>query len=156
MTDLADIECQSPQGCLAYGIYFYREPSEYTAIGGEYTDVVREVVPSDRDGLEVVWVFSEELCAQDVCSYCEVWSISDGQDEDAPDGIDDLERELRQKACPGVWEHAKHALARNQVKFPWYDMEIGVFLVPSDLSVQGVMAEVLRQIRTGVTYAVAS
>lgn len=136
MVDLADIECQAPQGCLAYAVYFRREPSEYVAISGEHSDLVSQVVESDKDGLEVAWAFSEELCAQDVCSYCLLWS--------GP-GV-----------CPGVFAHAKHALVRNQYKFPWYDMEIGVFLVPFDLTIGEVFAEVLRQIRAGVTYAVAS
>ncbi|GLY51315.1 hypothetical protein [Lentzea sp. NBRC 102530] len=155
MTDLTDVEDQAPQGCLAYGIYFYREPSEYTAIGGEYSDYVREVVPSDRDGLEVVWVLSEEQCAQEVCPYCKDWPVSDALTEHVPDGIDDLEREVRH-ACPGPLEHAKHALSRIQVKFRWYEMEIGMFFVPFDLSSQDLKAEVLRQIRAGATYAVAS
>lgn len=136
MTDLADLECQAPQGCLAYAVYFYREPSEYSAIGGEHSDLVSRLVESDKDGLEIAWAYSEELCAQDVCGYCRIWSTSD--------------------TCPGLWEHAKHALARNQNKFPWCDMEIGIFLVPFGLTLSGVFADVLRQIRAGVTYAIAS
>jgi hypothetical protein len=136
--DMDDLDHEAtPGGCLAYAIYLTNGGlAEQTH--GEHSDLVTRTVGDDPGDVEVLWVYSEERCAQEVCAYCKRWCA------DA-------------KVCPGLWAHTRHAFARqrNRPALEGLDLQVGVFLVPNDLPMGGLLANVLAQIRAGVRYALA-
>jgi hypothetical protein len=134
--DMDDLDHEAtPGGCLAYAIYVMTGGlAEQTH--GEHSDLVADLVGDQAGDVEVLWVYSEERCAQDECAYCKRWCA------DAT-------------VCPGLWAHTCHAFARQRNRPALADLElhVGLFLVPHDLPMGGLLASVLAQIRTGVRYA---
>lgn len=117
--------------CLAFAIWYW---------GGGGDDHGADSSAS-TDGLQLHWAFSEELCAQDRCGYCDTWN---------PPAAD-------AKVCPGVQEHARHAFARASAHLDlrWCYLEFGAFTVPFDLTQGELVAEIEHQIRNGPRYAFA-
>ncbi|MEO6081579.1 MAG: hypothetical protein ABIQ18_00535, partial [Umezawaea sp.] len=133
--DMTNAGAATPEagGCLAYAVYYFTGPAEQAH--GPHSDLVAALNGNDPRDVTVVWAFSEELCNREVCGYCRRWKITG--------------------PCPGVHTHGVHALGRINGRFPLYDMEIGVFDVPSGLSPANLTGEIERQFRGGVTHAEA-
>lgn len=126
------VGAEPEDACLAYAIWYWEGSGNNHGADPS----------ASGDGLALYWTFSEELCAQDRCGYCDRWN---------PPAAD-------AKVCPGVHEHARHAFARASVHpdLRWCYLEFGAFAVPFDLASSDLVAEVERQIRNGVRYAVAA
>jgi hypothetical protein len=116
---LEEIDSRS-NACLAYAVYFFYN--------------------SAAEPAEVVWAFSQDLCAENPCGYCRTHNPAAATAGE----------------CPGVWEHAQDSFARLRATEGLRDahLELGAFLVSRGLGAGMLAAEIIRQIRTGTLYAI--